>query len=305
MKISVLISTYNGEKFIQKQLESIVNQTRIPDEVVILDDCSSDNTNRIISSFIEQHKNCNWIYDRNEKNKGWKKNFIEGITVTSGDIVFFCDQDDVWYSDKIEAYEKLFDTNPLINVLTSKEEYWNGAPIIGDRSVNIDIIRVIDLAESKKDYFIRSAGCVMAFRRPYFDKIRKYYVEGWAHDDYFWKMAICDKSLGFIESNSILHRIHPNNESRKKRDKSGTLLGLTEDLDICEKLLLRLEDEQVLRRNDKISFVMHKKKGTNLRIKFFETKNPIYLLRIVIAYSDLYRRKRQIIGDFLLAYNIM
>ena len=58
--ISVVISTYNGEKYIVQQLLSIVEQTIIPNEVVIVDDCSTDNTFSIIENFIEKHNGINW-----------------------------------------------------------------------------------------------------------------------------------------------------------------------------------------------------------------------------------------------------
>ena len=96
MKLSIVLSTYNGEAYITEQLDSILNQTRKADEVLIFDDCSTDNTPQIIEQFISGHNLTTWKFAVNHENKGWKRNFMEGIWSTSGDLVFPCDQDDIW-----------------------------------------------------------------------------------------------------------------------------------------------------------------------------------------------------------------
>ena len=109
MKTSILMSVYNGKAFLSEQLDSIRNQSIQVDEVICIDDCSTDNSVEIIKRFIEIHKlNDRWKIIENTENKGWKKNFIDGIGYTSGDIVFFADQDDVWLPQKIEKYVKVF-----------------------------------------------------------------------------------------------------------------------------------------------------------------------------------------------------
>lgn len=74
-KISVALATYNGEKYIEKQLDSIRNQTIKPDEVVIVDDKSSDRTVALINEFIAVNNLVNWKLFVNEKNVGYRKNF--------------------------------------------------------------------------------------------------------------------------------------------------------------------------------------------------------------------------------------
>ena len=102
MKLSIVLSTYNGEAYITEQLDSILNQTRKADEVLIFDDCSTDNTPQIIKQFISGHNLTTWKFAVNHENKGWKRNFMEGIWSTSGDLVFPCDQDDIWMPQKLE-----------------------------------------------------------------------------------------------------------------------------------------------------------------------------------------------------------
>ena len=128
MKTSLILSTYNGEKYIEEQLESLYLQTRKLDDVLILDDKSTDRTVELIKKFIEDRRLTNWNLKVNEYNQGWKKNFWNGIRQTKGDIVFLCDQDDIWDINKIEIMTKVLESNSKIQLLTSSYEpkYENG-----------------------------------------------------------------------------------------------------------------------------------------------------------------------------------
>lgn len=100
MKISVALCTYNGEKFLKEQLESIFLQSKDVDEVVICDDKSTDETAAIIKSFLKANHKIR-LYE-NEKNLGSIKNLEKCIQLCSGDIIFLSDQDDIWYKNKVE-----------------------------------------------------------------------------------------------------------------------------------------------------------------------------------------------------------
>lgn len=102
--ISVVMAVYNGGKYIKEQLESILDQTLPPDEVIIHDDRSTDETVELINSFIAEHGlTLNWKVTVNPENYGWQRNFFEATKEAAGDIIFFSDQDDIWLSDKIEV----------------------------------------------------------------------------------------------------------------------------------------------------------------------------------------------------------
>lgn len=96
-KISVALATYNGEKYIEKQLDSIRNQTIKPDEVVIVDDKSSDRTVALINEFIAVNNLVNWKLFVNEKNVGYRKNFYNALKKVTGEVIFLSDQDDEWH----------------------------------------------------------------------------------------------------------------------------------------------------------------------------------------------------------------
>lgn len=109
-KISVALCTYNGELYLSDQLESIVKQTRLPDEIIVCDDCSTDSTLEILDNFQKISPIPLKIY-ANEKNLGVSKNFEKAISLCSGDIIFLSDQDDVWLPEKIEKLTEVFNCN--------------------------------------------------------------------------------------------------------------------------------------------------------------------------------------------------
>ena len=112
------MATYNGSQYIEKQLESFLNQTRKPDEIVICDDCSKDNTVQLIERF-KLFSKLNIKIINNPTNLGVVKNFEKAIENTNGDIIFISDQDDYWKSEKISTYEKEFLNNNNLGLIFS------------------------------------------------------------------------------------------------------------------------------------------------------------------------------------------
>lgn len=100
--VSVLMCTYNGERFIEDQLSSIARQTTPPDELIVADDGSRDRTLAIVEAFAGSAPFPVKIV-RNERNLGFADNFLNGAKHCSGDYIAYCDQDDVWTGDKIEV----------------------------------------------------------------------------------------------------------------------------------------------------------------------------------------------------------
>src|SRR3984893_8227806 len=111
-KISIALCTYNGEKFIQKQIDSYLNQTVLPEEIIICDDGSGDNTIDIIHKFIDQNPAIHWQLLQNEKTLGTARNFEKAIGYSSGEFIFLSDQDDIWEKEKIAETIIYFDNNP-------------------------------------------------------------------------------------------------------------------------------------------------------------------------------------------------
>jgi len=117
-RISVVLCTYNGEKFLPAQLESIRVQTRQPDEMIVNDDVSTDRTIEIIENFSKKAPFPVKL-EINSQNLGSTKNFERAIWRATGNIIFLCDQDDVWLNHKIERIEKIFDSDDSIGLVFS------------------------------------------------------------------------------------------------------------------------------------------------------------------------------------------
>jgi len=110
-RISVAMCTYNGGGFLPEQLTSIAMQNRLPDELVVCDDGSSDDSLELLQRFADQVSFPVRII-RNAENLGSSRNFEKGISLSRGDILVLADQDDIWYPHKLELLERCFTTKP-------------------------------------------------------------------------------------------------------------------------------------------------------------------------------------------------
>ncbi len=109
-KVSIVMCTYNGEKFLTPQLDSILAQTYPPAEILIQDDGSTDGTCRIIEDYQKRFPVIRLI--RNEKNLGYNLNFLTAIARASCDYIAISDQDDIWEPTKIETLLQMLEANP-------------------------------------------------------------------------------------------------------------------------------------------------------------------------------------------------
>jgi len=206
MKISIAMATYNGAKYLEEQLQSIAVQTRLPDELVITDDCSSDGTREIIKNFAETVP-FEVRFSQNEKNLGYTKNFNEALLKTSGDLVLLCDQDDVWFPEKISRLETLAALNPdmlvVMNDAAVTDEYLNETGVTKYGQMKL-------ISRSGRGFVM---GCCSAIRREMLDfclPIPKDYEH---HDTWIMFLAH-DLSRKYI-SDEVLqyHRRHGKNAS--------------------------------------------------------------------------------------------
>lgn len=106
MKISVVMATFNGAKYLREQMDSILSQTLKPDEIVVADDCSTDGTWDIIQEYCDQYQGLFVAY-QNERRLGPHQSFKEAFKHASGDIIAPSDQDDIWLPEKLERSTKV------------------------------------------------------------------------------------------------------------------------------------------------------------------------------------------------------
>lgn len=98
--ISVVVATYNGEKFLRKQMDSIIAQSLPPKEIIVVDDCSTDGTIAILNEYAAKNSSIKLIL--NEKNIGYIRNFEKGMMHAKSGLIALSDQDDIWAPEKLE-----------------------------------------------------------------------------------------------------------------------------------------------------------------------------------------------------------
>lgn len=214
MLISIALCTYNGAQYLQEQLESIVNQTRLPDELVICDDRSRDNTFEIISSFSSKAPFPVHVI-LNEKNLGSTKNFEKAIGLCSGDIIFLSDQDDVWESVKLEHIEKVFSASPDVGAV------FTDAEVVDEnlKPLGYGLWESIEFNKSEQKKFIEgkstevllkhnvATGATMAFRSE-FRNLFFPVADVWVHDGWIALLITFASNLVMIPEPLIKYRQH-------------------------------------------------------------------------------------------------
>lgn len=110
-KISIAMAVYNGERFISEQLESFVQQTRLPDELIVSDNVSTDRTAAIVRDFTARAPFPVKLFV-NDENLGVGRNFDRAMRECTGDLIFLSDSDDVWYPDKLRLMEQALEQSP-------------------------------------------------------------------------------------------------------------------------------------------------------------------------------------------------
>ena len=215
--ISVCIATYNGEKYIKEQLESILIQLSQNDEIIISDDYSSDSTINIVNSFNDPRIKI--VYNENEH--GYTSNFENALIHSSGDYIFLSDQDDVWLPDKVSVCMHTMQ--------------------VCDFVVSDALVVDSNLGQLHKSYFkIRKSrfsfwgnfisfgtlGCCMAFRRDVLSKALKFPKNRvkCTHDQWLLTVASCYYSVKYIKKPLILYRRHNSNSSSGGFKNTTTLL---------------------------------------------------------------------------------
>lgn len=121
MKFSVAMCTYNGARYLPEQLASIAAQTRPPDELIVCDDRSGDDTAEVVEAFAAAAPFPVRLYV-NEKNLGSTKNFEKAIGLCGGELIALSDQDDVWLPRKLERLEAAFSSEPGVGLAFSDAE---------------------------------------------------------------------------------------------------------------------------------------------------------------------------------------
>jgi len=121
---SIALATYNGSQFIEKQLCSILSQSQFPNQLLISDDSSDDDTCIKVQTILK-NSSCNYKILTTTQNIGYSKNFERTLKHCTKDIIFFCDQDDVWFDNKIAVVTAFFQQNSKFMLVIHDIEFCN------------------------------------------------------------------------------------------------------------------------------------------------------------------------------------
>jgi len=230
--LSVVLCTYDGAAYLQEQLESLLCQTRKPDEIVIGDDCSHDDTWSMLQAFRARAASMGIRVEltRHERNVGYVRNFSETLRRASGDLLFLCDQDDIWYCDKMALIAERFEKEPGLLLVCSDARLVgaDGSPLPHSLfdALELKAGERLALREGRAfDTLLRRSvvtGATAAFRKHLLDFALPV-GRGWIHDEWLAVVAAAVGRVGVIEDALIDYRQHGRNQigmrKRTVRDK--------------------------------------------------------------------------------------
>jgi len=218
-KISIAIAIYNGASYLSQNLNSLVNQTITPYEVIICDDNSTDNTLEIAKNFekILPLK----IY-KNSINLGFTKNFEKVLKKTNGEFIFPCDQDDIWENTKLETLLSSIGQNSLV---------YSDSLLVDERGTTLGKT----LSQKLKNNFISSRTALhflydnsvsahaLMFKRELLDFIFPFPKQSF-FDTYIAATAASLHGVVYIDETLVHYRQHTNNALGNKQKKKSSLL---------------------------------------------------------------------------------
>lgn len=320
MKISVVMATYGGAEYIVEQLDSICNQLKDTDELIICDDCSKDATVEIIRDYVSKngYEEQVQLYV-NEQNLGFQNNFNKALSYATGDLIFFADQDDIWKEDKIETMTKIMEEHDDCLLLCCDYEpfrFTEDAPQIPAyiKEKMPDDGTLEKVVRTKDRIYIGALGCCMCLRKEFQELLSKYWFDGWAQDDRCWRMALVAEGLYVIHKNLVRHRLHGNNTATYGKyhtiEKRTKLFEGMQQADLCMMQYLKdkngenmdaqdvlPEDKifyEMLSRNEKmfrkrIDLLKHRKFGNCFSLigdlKYYQAKKS-YLVEAMMAVKN-------------------
>lgn len=220
VKVSVVMCTYNGEKFLQEQIDSILNQTYPIHELIIQDDRSTDHTVDIVRKY--QHQDSRVKLFINEQPLGFNHNFSIAFTRAEGDYIASTDQDDIWRADKIEVLLKHMAGHSLLfhnSVLfTDDPQHTSGMKNASNVIYNPLYLLIKPYVPGHECFFDRS---IMSH---FMEAVKK--EPHISYDSLLMLAAVTSGPISFINEGLVYWRRHPKATSYHTSSQYGLLKGL-------------------------------------------------------------------------------
>lgn len=229
--ISVCIPTYNGEKFLKPQVDSVLSQLSQDDEIIVSDDGSSDNTIEILESYKDRR-----IKIFKNSRKGVISNIENALQNSIGEYIFLCDQDDVWVENKV---------NKMLEALSESDLAVSDC-YVADQDLNIIYESFYNQNNSKTNKWLALLknpylGCCMAFKRKILDVALPFPSKIPMHDSWLGNIAAFKFKLVFISDKLIYYRRHENNASTTSEPtKNSVIKQMNYRMQIIAGLMSRL-----------------------------------------------------------------
>jgi glycosyltransferase involved in cell wall biosynthesis len=217
------MTTFNGAAYIKQQIESVLNQLKDNDELIIFDDVSTDDTVEIIHDYLRDKR---IIFKKNSDRIGVIRNFEQALTIATGDYIFLCDQDDVWLENKVPRMIASLDDH-ILAVSDCKVVDANLTEI----HHSFFALRKSGLGIIKNIYKNSYLGCCMAFRNELLPDILPIPKNVPMHDMWIGLIAETIGSTCFIPEALLLYRRHGKNASPAAEISA---------FNVCQKIRLRL-----------------------------------------------------------------
>lgn len=234
--ISVAMCTYNGETYLAEQLESLLRQTRLPDELVVCDDHSTDHTLQILEFFAAQSPFPIRII-QNETRLGYNKNFEKALGNCTGDLIFVSDQDDYWLPEKIEEISDFLMAHPDVDLVFSNAQvadnqlnstnmlFWERVSFTDDTRQRWVEGEALDILLDGN----RVMGCASAIRRDLLDAVLPIPdVPGYIYDGWMALVAAARGTIRFYEKPLLIYRTHENQQVGVRPEPTNRFVSLRE-----------------------------------------------------------------------------
>lgn len=222
--ISVCLATFNGQEFIERQLDSIIEQVTSEDEIIIVDDGSNDRTIDLIKAKYSEQV----FLHINTSNLGPIKSFEKAISLATGDYIFLCDQDDIWLPNKVQVVIKAFKEQKA-DIVVHDAQVVDGNLKELSPSWNIRNKNKLDqtlLGNIKKNAF---TGCMMAFSQEMVPLILPFPDSIEMHDQWIALVGMIEKKKIVSIDNILMKYVrHGSNVTAiKSRSLKEQLIGRT------------------------------------------------------------------------------
>ena len=233
--ISIVMATYNGEKYLRTQIDSVLQQSYRCMELIIIDDASTDLSHEVALEFAAKDRRVKAL--RNLRRLGITANFLKGISASQGSFICYCDQDDLWHEHKVEILAELLrqhSRNMLVysdaevcdvNLKVISQSFWKASGIrprrgfLGEKMILRNLV----------------PGCTMMFRRKVANHLAKVSADSpFLHDHLAFLVGACLGRIVYTKKKLVKYRQHRENNIgvffRSRFDKAEYTNGLSQKI---------------------------------------------------------------------------